>query len=144
MEGDAKDLPFPTDTFDRYVFADRCEKENMVLSRLRMSATCESYHGITFLFRFLMGTICDAYYVLVPIYMWIKDQICTKAFRSKRDVLRWLSGNATKNLSILAQYWLLAQPKNLKSGDSGYSENDMVRFRDEEGHWVYDILLHST
>ncbi|KAG8098952.1 hypothetical protein GUJ93_ZPchr0013g34222 [Zizania palustris] len=93
MEGDAKDLPFPTDTFDRYVFADRCEKKT-----------------------------------------W-----------SFRDVLRWLSGNATNNLSILAQYWqLLAQPKNLKSGDSGYSENDMVRFRDEEGHWVYDILLHST
>ncbi|KAG8075121.1 hypothetical protein GUJ93_ZPchr0006g45011 [Zizania palustris] len=32
------------------------------------------------------------------------------------DVLQWLSGNATKNLGILAQYWqFLAQPKNLKS-----------------------------
>ncbi|KAG8095635.1 hypothetical protein GUJ93_ZPchr0013g37665 [Zizania palustris] len=53
------------------------------------------------------------------------------------DVLRWLSGNATKNLGILAQYWqLLAQPKNLKSGDSGYSENDMAT-------WTMDQINDS-
>ncbi|KAG8060458.1 hypothetical protein GUJ93_ZPchr0002g24377 [Zizania palustris] len=113
---------------------------SIVLLRLgpKVEDVSKPVNPITFLFRFLMETICDAYYVLVADCY----SFCSSA---TTDVLQWLSGNATKNLGILAQYWqLLAQPKNLKSSDSGYSENDMVRFRAEEGHWIYDILLHST
>ena len=40
-------------------------------------------------------------------------------FVSTGDVLQWLSGNATKSLDILAQYWqFLAHPNNPKSGVS--------------------------
>jgi phospholipase D3/4 len=49
-------------------------------------------------------------------------------------VLQWLSGNATESLDILAQYWqFLAQPKNPKSGEYGFSKSDMKRFGADEG-----------
>ncbi|KAL5200122.1 hypothetical protein ABZP36_021325 [Zizania latifolia] len=65
-----------------------------------------------------------------------RERMCVLA-----DVLQWLSGNATKNLGILAQYWqFLAQRKNPKSGDCGCSESDMVRLGAEEGHRVYEAL----
>ncbi|TVU08336.1 hypothetical protein EJB05_41737 [Eragrostis curvula] len=61
------------------------------------------------------------------------------------DVLQWLSGNATKNLDILAQYWqFLAQPKNPKSGDYGFSESDMARFGANEGLRVYKALENAA
>ncbi|KAM0834061.1 hypothetical protein ACQ4PT_063874 [Festuca glaucescens] len=64
---------------------------------------------------------------------------------STADVLQWLSGNATKNLDILAQYWqLLAQPKNPKSGDYGFSESDMARFGAEQGLRVYKALENAA
>ncbi|XP_047074627.1 phospholipase D Z-like [Lolium rigidum] len=64
---------------------------------------------------------------------------------STADVLQWLSGNATKNLDILAQYWqLLAQPKNPKSGDYGFSESDMARFGAEQGLQVYKALENAA
>jgi phospholipase D3/4 len=60
-------------------------------------------------------------------------------------VLQWLSGNATENLDILAQYWqLLAQPKNPKSGDYGFSESDMARFGADEGLRVYKALENAA
>jgi hypothetical protein len=60
---------------------------------------------------------------------------------SAADVLQWLSGNATKSLDVLAQYWqFLAQPKNPKSGDYGYSESEMVRFGADKGQRVYKAL----
>ncbi|XP_062178691.1 uncharacterized protein LOC133883392 isoform X1 [Phragmites australis] len=64
---------------------------------------------------------------------------------STGDVLQWLSGNATKNLDILAQYWqFLAQPKNPKSGDYGFSESDMKRFGADEGLRVYKALENAA
>jgi phospholipase D3/4 len=60
-------------------------------------------------------------------------------------VLQWLSGNATKNLDILAQYWqLLAQPNNPKSGDYGFSESDMARFGAGQGLRVYKSLENAA
>jgi len=66
-------------------------------------------------------------------------------FGSTGDVLQWLSGNATKSLDILAQYWqFLAQPNNPKSGDYGYSDSDMKRFGADEGHRVYKALENAA
>ncbi|XP_020109529.1 phospholipase D Z-like isoform X1 [Ananas comosus] len=60
---------------------------------------------------------------------------------SSGDVLRWLAGNATENLDILAQYWqLVAAPKNPRSGDYGYSDADMARFGADVGLQVYKEL----
>ncbi|KAK8962618.1 hypothetical protein KSP40_PGU011491 [Platanthera guangdongensis] len=57
------------------------------------------------------------------------------------DVLRWLAGNATRRLDVIAQYWqLLSQPENPKSGDYGYSAADMERFGAGEGRAVYKAL----
>ncbi|KAI6680386.1 hypothetical protein NL676_034267 [Syzygium grande] len=45
------------------------------------------------------------------------------------DVLRWLAGNSTKKLDVIAQYWQLnARPDDPRSGDYGYSRSDMLRF----------------
>lgn len=56
-------------------------------------------------------------------------------------MLRWLAGNATENLDILAQYWqLVASPKNPRSGDYGYSDADMARFGADVGLQVYKEL----
>ncbi|KAK1317254.1 hypothetical protein QJS10_CPA05g02205 [Acorus calamus] len=60
---------------------------------------------------------------------------------SSGDVLKWLAGNSTKSLDIIAQYWqLLAQPGNPESGDFGYSDSDMERFGAAEGAEVYRSL----
>ncbi|KAK1268936.1 hypothetical protein QJS04_geneDACA013686 [Acorus gramineus] len=60
---------------------------------------------------------------------------------SSGDALKWLAGNSTKSLDIIAQYWqLLAQPGNPKSGDFGYSDSDMERFGAAEGAEVYRSL----
>ncbi|WVZ79177.1 hypothetical protein U9M48_026785 [Paspalum notatum var. saurae] len=64
---------------------------------------------------------------------------------STGDVLQWLSGNATRSLDILAQYWqLLAQPNNPKSGDYGFSDSDMKRFGADEGRRVYKALENAA
>ncbi|OEL27793.1 Phospholipase D Z [Dichanthelium oligosanthes] len=64
---------------------------------------------------------------------------------STGDVLQWLSGNATKSLDILAQYWqFLAQPNNPKSGDYGYSDSDMKRFGADVGRQVYKALENAA
>jgi phospholipase D3/4 len=60
-------------------------------------------------------------------------------------VLQWLSGNATKSLDILAQYWqFLPQPNNPKSGDYGFSESDMRRFGADQGRRVYKALENAA
>lgn len=57
------------------------------------------------------------------------------------EVFRWLAGNSTKRLDIIAQYWqLLAQPENPKSGDYGFSSEEMERFGAGEGRAVYKSL----
>lgn len=56
-------------------------------------------------------------------------------------MLRWLAGNSSKSLDIIAQYWqLVAQPLNPRSGDYGYSEADMERFGAATGREVYKSL----
>ncbi|KAG9455867.1 hypothetical protein H6P81_000375 [Aristolochia fimbriata] len=60
---------------------------------------------------------------------------------SSADVFRWLAGNTTVKLDIVAQYWeLLAQPDDPRSGDYGFSEADMERFGAREGREVYKSL----
>ncbi|KAJ8465872.1 hypothetical protein OPV22_028424 [Ensete ventricosum] len=60
---------------------------------------------------------------------------------STGEVMRWLAGNATERLDIIAQYWqLLAQPSNPKSGDYGYSAVEMKKFGADEGRAVYTSL----
>ncbi|KAL5558229.1 hypothetical protein UlMin_034440 [Ulmus minor] len=57
---------------------------------------------------------------------------------STADVFRWLAGNSSHRLDIIAQYWqLIAQPGDSRSGDYGYSEDDMKRFGAQEGFRVY-------
>ncbi|KAJ0989538.1 hypothetical protein J5N97_007894 [Dioscorea zingiberensis] len=60
---------------------------------------------------------------------------------SSGDVLRWMAGNSSRRLDIVAQYWeLLAQPDDPKSGDFGYSEDDIERFGARAGRNVYQAL----
>ncbi|XP_010906870.1 uncharacterized protein [Elaeis guineensis] len=64
---------------------------------------------------------------------------------STGEVLRWLAGNATRRLDLIAQYWqLLAQPGNPESGDYGYSKSDMERFGANEGRDVYKSLENAA
>lgn len=56
-------------------------------------------------------------------------------------MLKWLAGNSTRKLDIIAQYWQLeAHPGDPRSGDYGYSEEEMQRFGAQEGFDVYKSL----
>eukprot|EP00257_Ricinus_communis_P003387 XP_002515425.2 phospholipase D Z [Ricinus communis] len=60
---------------------------------------------------------------------------------STGDVLRWLAGNATKGLDVIAQYWqLIANPEDPSSGEYGYSEQNMTNFGAFEGSSVYKSI----
>ncbi|KAF8017566.1 hypothetical protein BT93_H2674 [Corymbia citriodora subsp. variegata] len=60
---------------------------------------------------------------------------------STADVLRWLAGNSTKKLDIIAQYWQLnASPDDPSSGDYGYFQSDMLRFGADLGRGVYKAI----
>ncbi|XP_020581187.1 phospholipase D Z-like [Phalaenopsis equestris] len=64
---------------------------------------------------------------------------------SSGDVFRWMAGNATRRLDVIAQYWqLLAQSGNPKSGDYGYSNGDLERFGAGEGRAVYRALEEAA
>ncbi|XP_076955352.1 uncharacterized protein LOC143630151 [Bidens hawaiensis] len=57
------------------------------------------------------------------------------------DVLRWLAGNSSHNLDIMAQYWqLIAHPDDPRSGDYGYSKEDMRKFGSGVGSGVYKSI----
>ncbi|XP_074286354.1 uncharacterized protein LOC141611668 [Silene latifolia] len=61
------------------------------------------------------------------------------------DVFKWLAGNATSKLDIMAQYWqLVAGPDNPLSGDYGYSEENMTSFGAEEGFSVYKAVENAA
>lgn len=60
---------------------------------------------------------------------------------SSADVFRWLAGNSSRSLDIIAQYWqLIAHPQDPRSGDYGYSKDEMQRFGANEGFEVYKAL----
>lgn len=64
---------------------------------------------------------------------------------STADVFRWLAGNTSRKLDIMAQYWqLLAEPENPKSGDYGFSKADMERFGANEGSEVYRSIENAA
>ncbi|KAL0312112.1 UNVERIFIED_CONTAM: Phospholipase D Z [Sesamum radiatum] len=64
---------------------------------------------------------------------------------STADVFRWLAGNSSRRLDIIAQYWqLVAHPKDPRSGDYGYSEDDMRRFGANEGFEVHQALENAA
>ncbi|KMT16926.1 hypothetical protein BVRB_2g043960 [Beta vulgaris subsp. vulgaris] len=64
---------------------------------------------------------------------------------STADVFRWLAGNSTKKLDIMAQYWqLVAGPDNPLSGDYGYSKEDMERYGAQEGVSVYKAIENAA
>lgn len=57
------------------------------------------------------------------------------------DVFRWLAGNSTTKLDIMAQYWqLVAGSDNPLSGDYGYSKEEMESFGAEDGSSVYKAI----
>ncbi|XP_059275255.1 uncharacterized protein LOC132029877 isoform X2 [Lycium ferocissimum] len=61
------------------------------------------------------------------------------------DVLQWLAGNSSKSLDIIAQYWqLVAHPSDPRSGDYGYSEEELQRFGANEGLKVYQALENAA
>lgn len=60
---------------------------------------------------------------------------------STGDVFQWLAGNSSKSLDIIAQYWqLVAHPNDSRSGDFGYSDDEMEKFGANEGFQVYKAL----
>uniref|UniRef100_A0A2P2LTN3 Phospholipase D Z-like isoform X1 n=1 Tax=Rhizophora mucronata TaxID=61149 RepID=A0A2P2LTN3_RHIMU len=80
---------------------------------------------------------------------WLVQSIPTDMARLPRvpgvlstgDVFRWLARNSSKRLDIIAQYWQLrAHPDDPRSGDYGYSEEDMQRFGAREGSAVYEAI----
>ncbi|KAJ6862139.1 hypothetical protein NC652_039092 [Populus alba x Populus x berolinensis] len=57
------------------------------------------------------------------------------------DVLLWLAKNSTKSLDVIAQYWqLVASPADPRSGDYGYSKEEMKRFGVDQGSAVYNAI----
>ncbi|GJY02352.1 phospholipase D Z-like protein [Tanacetum coccineum] len=61
------------------------------------------------------------------------------------DVLRWLAGNASHNLDIMAQYWqLVAHPDDPNSGDYGYSKEEMQSFGSNDGASVYKSIEEAA
>lgn len=57
------------------------------------------------------------------------------------DVFQWLAGNSSGSLDIMAQYWqFVAHPEDPRSGDYGYSKEDMKRFGANDGYKVYQAL----
>lgn len=61
------------------------------------------------------------------------------------DVFRWLAGNSSRSLDIIAQYWqLIARPNDSRSGDYGYSKDDMKRFGANDGYKVYRALENAA
>ncbi|KAL7122299.1 hypothetical protein ACP275_01G037100 [Erythranthe tilingii] len=64
---------------------------------------------------------------------------------STGDVFRWLAGNSSRSLDIIAQYWqLLAHPENPLSGDYGYSKEEMNKFGANNGNRVYRALENAA
>ncbi|MCD9638224.1 hypothetical protein HAX54_022053 [Datura stramonium] len=64
---------------------------------------------------------------------------------STADVLQWLAGNSSKSLDIIAQYWqLVPRPSDSRSGDYGYSEEELQRFGANEGLKVYKALENAA
>ncbi|KAG8375436.1 hypothetical protein BUALT_Bualt10G0099800 [Buddleja alternifolia] len=64
---------------------------------------------------------------------------------STADVFRWLAGNSSQSLDIIAQYWqLIAHPQDPHSGDYGYSKDEMQRFGANEGFEVYRALENAA
>lgn len=56
-------------------------------------------------------------------------------------MFRWLAGNSSDKLDIMAQYWqLIAQPNDPRSGDYGYSEESMKNFGSGDGSSVYKSI----
>lgn len=61
------------------------------------------------------------------------------------DVFRWMAGNSSRSLDIIAQYWqLIAHPDDPRSGEYGYSKDDMLRFGANEGYEVYRALGNAA
>ncbi|WRX31944.1 Phospholipase D-like domain - like 1 [Theobroma cacao] len=64
---------------------------------------------------------------------------------STGDVFKWLAYNSTDKLDIIAQYWQLkAHPEDSRSGDYGYSKDDMQRFGAHQGFSVYTALENAA
>ncbi|GAU27045.1 hypothetical protein TSUD_314060 [Trifolium subterraneum] len=60
---------------------------------------------------------------------------------STGDVLRWMAANSTRRLDVIAQYWqLLASPDDPRSGDYGYTQDQMQKFGAHQGAAVYQAL----
>ncbi|TYJ30088.1 hypothetical protein E1A91_A06G110600v1 [Gossypium mustelinum] len=67
------------------------------------------------------------------------------AVLSTGDVFKWLAYNSTGKLDIIAQYWQLkAHPEDSRSGDYGYSNDDMHRFGAHQGFSVYTALENAA
>lgn len=86
-------------------------------------------------------------YFLISFTVWfprnfreyLKVKICHK--KNKADVFRWLADNSTTSLDIIAQYWQLkANPEDSRSGDYGYSIDDLNKFGAQEGYKVYKSI----
>ncbi|KEH35900.1 putative phospholipase D [Medicago truncatula] len=60
---------------------------------------------------------------------------------STGDVLRWMAENSTRRLDVIAQYWqLLASSDDPRSGDYGYTQDQMHKFGAHQGAAVYQAL----
>lgn len=63
---------------------------------------------------------------------------------STADVFRWLAGNSSKTLDVMTQYWQLVAQTDPRSGDYGYSKEDMKRFGATEGFDVYKSIENAA
>lgn len=60
-------------------------------------------------------------------------------------MFQWLANNSTKSLDIIAQYWqLLANPKDPRSGDFGYSDSELQQFGAHLGSLVYKSIDNAA
>ncbi|KAL3650922.1 hypothetical protein CASFOL_007325 [Castilleja foliolosa] len=88
---------------------------------------------------------CKAWLVQSKSLLTCPTSLQFLAFSLLPDVFRWLAGNSSESLDIVAQYWqLVAHPDDPRSGDYGYSKDDMRRFGANDGYQVYRALENAA
>ncbi|XP_027356911.1 phospholipase D Z-like [Abrus precatorius] len=108
-----------------------------------------SVHFVHYILLLLLVNVCESKLSSSHCKAWLVQSIPTNmphlshvpGVLSTGDVLQWMAANSTKRLHIIAQYWqLLASPNDPRSGDYGYSQNQMHEFGANQGAAVYQAL----
>lgn len=135
--------------WSKFIYFSQCEFINLWMPK---------EHGTKITFPILFLYLLDFLFSFLWTNKWqiLSNLVSTQLIRTDfvnlncmwwllADVLRWLAGNSSRTLDIMAQYWqLIAHPDDLQSGDYGYSKADMQRFGASEGFGVYKAIENAA